>query len=106
MPIAGRAYVQTDGGEGVTVDVILRGGHPFLVPMWLDSPDGRETKPARIIPLDGLRHQDQPQFQPRWVVNDPIPKAVLEGRASSAEAMRFRVIEAPEIVLPGPRAIH
>ncbi len=106
MHIAGKASVNDDQGVRYDCDVILRGGMPFLVPEWTDIPDEGATMPTRIIPLAGLDHQDQPGMTPRWIVTYPIPRAVLLGHASPAEAARFRVIERPEIRFEGPKGRH
>jgi hypothetical protein len=99
VTIAGEVY------EIHTVDVIEHEGQFWLVPEWLDSPDRKWTKPARIVSLATIQHQTM-RGPIGFVVNDPIPKSVLFGQPSPEEASRFVIVEAPEIQLPHPGALH
>ena len=86
-------------------DVIEHAGQFWLVPEWLDSQDGKWTKPARIVSLATLPHQRSKSY-PEFVVNDAIPASVLFGRPSLEEARQFGVVDFPEIVFPKQRGLH
>ncbi len=56
--------------------------------------------PRRIISLATVAHQRTEGGDPEFVVNDPIPKSVFEGRAPSQLADKYGVQELPEIRIP------
>jgi hypothetical protein len=97
--------VAADVHEIHICDVISHEGQFWLVPEWLDSQDGKWTKPARIVPLATMPHQQGTGY-PEFVVNDPIPKSVLFGRPSPEEAHKFAIVEYPEIVFPSRRGLQ
>lgn len=89
------------GGSALFLcDTIEHAGELWLVPEWLEAPALKVRKPARIISLSRLSHQRFAKPHPAdFFLNDPMPKDVFEGRAPSAAAAPFHVVEAPEIVL-------
>lgn len=88
------------GSELFLCDTIEHEGALWLVPEWLEAPDLKVRKPVRIIRLSGLEYQQFQNPHPAdFLLNDPIPKDVFEGRAPSVEGGPFLVVEAPEIVL-------
>ena len=98
MKIA-KAYVVIDGGL-YKVDVIEFEGRFWLVPEWLDMPAQGVSMPRRIVSLETIPHQRIEGGNPEFVVNDPVPKAVFEGRSQSEGGQLFVVRELPEIRVP------
>jgi hypothetical protein len=99
----------SDGGELFNCDTIEHEGQFWLVPEWLEAPELGMTRPARIIPLAKLRHQKMgPNYPQRFLLNDPMPRDVFEGRAPPQLAEQFGVITEPQgIVIHFPASgIH
>jgi hypothetical protein len=100
--------IASDVHETRMVDVIEHDGEFWLVPEWLDNQVRRLTKPLRIVSLRTLPHQriagkDHP---PDFVVNDPVPKYVFDGRTPPQEADKYVVVEGPEIYIPLASRLH
>lgn len=85
-----------------SMDTIQYEGKMWLVPEWLDI---EKTKPARIILLDVLPHQKTLFAVNDFALNDPIPKAVLNGKIPSKIANKYIVVEKPHIY-PGSYSVH
>jgi len=104
-----KTLVGTDDGKIDSCDTIEHEGGLWLVPVWLEAPTQGWRKPGRIIRMDNLPHQNAPAgFQQQYVLNVPIPRAVLDGRTPPEQAHGFVVIDAPpNIEVPlGTRGIH
>ena len=73
----------------------------WLVPGWLDTPSAGMSKPERLICLDGLTYEESPN-DPRgdYVLNDPVPTFVLNGRIPPELVDMFGVILGPDILFP------
>ena len=79
-------------------DGIEHEGRDWLVPSWLDTPDGQWTTPERIIPLDHLPLVQKSDFAwARYVVGAAIPKALISGLISPQVADRYGVILHPSL---------
>jgi hypothetical protein len=78
------------------MDVIEHAGTFWLVPEWLENRVEKWRMPARIVSLDGLKHQ-RTTGSPfgDFVVNEPLSEAVLSGRAQPTKGSRYRVLENP-----------
>ena len=100
-----KAALMVESGNIHGCDVIEFEGTFWLVPEWLDVPARGVTKPRRIVSLAKVRYQRTPGADREFVVNDPIPIAVLEGRAPSQIAERYDVRELPEIEFPLPKQL-
>ena len=84
------------------IDTIEHEGKFWLVPQWLDIPAEGWTMPARIILLDTLRHQRlEPGGLADFLLNDPLPKAVLEGHVLTEQAKQYVVVDKPPIRFRG-----
>jgi hypothetical protein len=96
-----KAKVASDDGKIYTIDAIKHEGGVWLVPAWRDDIATKSTKPARIIRVDCIPHQEAAGGD--WIVNLPIPKAVLDGATLPEESHGFEVIDRPDITFPlGP----
>jgi hypothetical protein len=95
-----KAIVQSeDDGSLYEVDLIEYDNELWLVPHWYDVPAQGVTKPARIIRLKSLRYQP-PAGDNRYVVNTPIPIALLNLPTPKQPIAAIEVQEMPEISLP------
>ncbi len=76
-------------------DFLAIGGELWLVANWLVSPDERHRTPGLAIRIDLLPHQREGAHGTDITVNNPIPKAVLDGECSYAEGTEYQVIRGP-----------
>jgi hypothetical protein len=80
-------------------------GAIWLVPKWLPSPDERYTKSERMIRLDQFKHQryDPPAPGPPpfdgadFALNEPIPRALIDGELSQKLKERYAVLDKPDV---------
>lgn len=87
----------SDSGTIYTQDAVQNGDEIWLVPSWMQSPDGTQLMPAVAIRVDSLGVQ--------WLSNDPsgaeallespIPTAVLQGDMAAAAAFGLYAVEGP-----------
>jgi hypothetical protein len=78
------------------MDTIEHEGMLWLVPEWIDTPRKGWSRPARIVRLSLLPHSRGPApFD--YVLQNPIPKDVLNGQIPPQLAALYVVIEAPDI---------
>jgi hypothetical protein len=61
------------------VKTIRVGNSWWLIGKWLEVIATGERIPERLVRLDGLPHQEVENQPYRFVLNAPIPKAVLDG---------------------------
>ena len=97
---------ETTKGAIHKMDTIEHEGRFWLVPEWLDSQSEAWTMPARIILLDTLHHQKSDGEQWDFVLNDPIPKAIVHGETEPEPDSQYFVVERPDIQFPKPPRIH
>ena len=97
----GTAELATEGEGGSlgTAWVIEYQGLPWLVPYWLDLPNGRETMPARIILMATIAHQIIPGG---FLINHSLPKELFDDPLPLTRVAGYTVVERPPIVLPIP----
>jgi hypothetical protein len=97
--------VGSGGGAIQECDAIKYDGKLWLVPQWLDEPGRGTTKPRRMIRIDSLPHQPMtnPAFGLDFILNGPLPKAVLDGAATPEQAAQYEIVELPEIEIPMPQ---
>lgn len=95
------AMIAVEGSSSIdNCDGIEYEGRDWLVPLWLDTPDGEWTSPERIVPLDQLPQTQKGNFAgASYVVGAPIPRAVMHGSVSHELADRYGVILSPPIRL-------
>ena len=89
--------VGSGGGAIQECDAIRYDGKLWLVPQWLDEPGRGTTKPRRMIRIDSLPHQPMtnPAFGLDFILNGPLPKAVLDGVATPEQAAQYEIVELP-----------
>lgn len=71
--------------EGVPhlIDTIFVAGAWWLVGSWLVANATGERVPERLVRLTGLRHERASGQRWRFVLNNSLPKSVLDGEARS-----------------------
>jgi hypothetical protein len=98
-----RTYVKSDDGNTYLIDTIEHDGGLWLVPKWLDTPYPKMRRPARMIRMDSLAHTNHGDILYNGSrilqLNDPIPKAVLDGASPSQSDPLLDVVEAPELMI-------
>lgn len=87
-------------GQILRMDTIQYEGQMWLVAMWLDSPSEGFSVPERIICLDTLPHHISSFENADFVLNDPIPKSVLDGRVPEKSEFEYVVKERPNLKVP------
>lgn len=94
--------VGTDNGTILQCDTIEHEGKLWLVPEWLDEPARGVSKPRRIIRMDLLPHQSMlgTNYRLDYILNDYMPRAVLDGTAPPEQANQYEIVELPEIEVP------
>lgn len=87
-------------GQTFLFDTVMYEGEWWLVRDWIDSQDGKWTKPMRIVALATLPggEVNHPDF--RFFLQSPIPSTVFDGQIPPATEGVYRVIEQPELILP------
>ena len=94
----------SDSGSGIfTCDTIEYEGGLWLVPHWIENLSEQYQSPTRIIRMDKLKHQKISKNYPAdYLLNEPMPQSILDGRAQTAGGVSFEVVEAPNIRIPLP----
>lgn len=96
-------HIEGDHGGEYDQDAIEYEGKLWLVPEWSDSPVLGYRIPTRIISLETLRYQRwEAGPYAEYVINDPMPIDVLEGRAPPEVLSKYVVVEMPDIRFPLP----
>ena len=88
-----------DDGLFYELDIIEHDNELWLVPHWYDVPAQGVTKPTRLIRLKSLRYQP-PAGDLRYIVNTPIPTALLNRPTPKLPTFGIEVREIPEISIP------
>ena len=94
-------------GQMLDVDTIEHEGKLWLVPEWIDTLDGKWTKPTRIICLAGLPvEKGTPQTGVDYVLQFPMTKAILNGQAPTESSHAFVFVEDPPIEIHRGGDLH
>ena len=70
-----------DEGSPYLIDTIFLGGEWWLVGSWLQANATGERVPERLVRLTGLPHQEASGQRYRFLLNNSLPKPVLDGEA-------------------------
>lgn len=91
-------------GKTFLFDTIQHQNEWWLVKDWVDSSDGRWSKPLSMLSLTALPHAEvnHPDF--RFILQIPISSTVFAPQDPSAKKGPFRVLHRPDITLP--RHLH
>jgi hypothetical protein len=90
-----KTYVTFDGAIH-KVDTIRWKDSFWLVPNWLDTPDGKHAMPTRIIRLDTIRHAPMGND---FVVQSPMPKELFGDRTPKEPIAGYEYLELPNIAV-------
>jgi len=93
------ASTDDESGQIHLIDTISYENKPGLVPYWLAATELGWQTPERIVCLDGLKYQDMTEtdYPADYLLNEPIPKSVLDGETDIVEGHKYVVVERPEI---------
>jgi hypothetical protein len=97
-----KALIALDTGGMVRCDVIEFENKKWLVPSWQYNKAKGLRRPMRVILLDIIPHQPSPLPEVAWVLNHPLPKALLDGQLAPGEAIGFVVYDEPNVVQADP----
>jgi hypothetical protein len=90
-----------ENGSFQKVDTINYDNNWWLVPEWYDNKSKGWIMPKRIIQLDSLPHQVIDSGNPvDFVLDNPMPKDVFDGKTKKHKSKQFCVLIDPEIKLP------
>ena len=93
-----KTAIPRDDGSQLVCDTIQHNGKLWLAPAWLDEPSRPYRRPARLIGMSGLKYRSMPlRSEVDFVMQHPVPDAVLQGRVQDTLAAPFVVIERPDV---------
>lgn len=96
-----------EAGSGpIICDVLGHKGAIWLVPQWLNNHATGKSKPARIIGLDFFPHQKMEFLGCQYLLNQPMPRAVFDGRESPTIGNIRVVVENPDIEVDNPTLLQ
>ncbi|MGD0488095.1 MAG: hypothetical protein ABSB94_12980 [Syntrophorhabdales bacterium] len=85
-------------GDILSCDAIRYKDKLWLVPHWRENKIEGWKSPARLIRMDTLRFQNLPPgFHEDFVLNDPLPKVLLDHRVQPPKDTVYEIVENPEI---------
>jgi hypothetical protein len=92
-----------DQGHPYLIDTIEHEGALWLVGSWIESHATGKRTPGRLVRLTGLPYQEVEGEAYRFLLNNSIPKAVLDGK----EQGEYVVATHPALAhIPGPDSRH
>ncbi len=90
----------------VLIDVIQYQNKFWLVPEWLDSPDGQWSRPRRIISVKKLQRYDLKAIGTEaadFALDETLAEDVLTGACSSGKASKYQIIDLPALRFRKPQ---
>lgn len=93
-------------GKVYTLDTIRYEEKLWLVPYWYDLEGTGWSMPVRIIRFDHLQHQKSGGDEADYILNDAIPKDVLDGLSDSESGVHYEVRERPDIRVRNPAELN
>lgn len=87
----------SDSGTIYTQDAVQNGDELWLVPSWMQSPDGTLLTPAVAIRVDSLGVQelsDDPSGA-EALLQSPVPTAALQGDLQAAAGAGLQAVAGP-----------
>lgn len=108
MQLLDKAMVAlSDDGRVCSVECVTYADAVWLVTMWNEAPHEGWKTPRRTVRLDSLRWMPTSFAGSRYLVRDPLPKALFEDPAPFAATERIVVDEAPPpIRIEIPKGVH
>lgn len=98
------ANVLTERSLVTGLSVIEHEGALWIVTGWLEHKTRPVRRPIRLIRMTGLAFEelDAAKHGADYMVNQPIPRAVLDGRTPREKAGDFVVLDTPDLEFPMP----
>jgi hypothetical protein len=97
MRVMKTAIPRADGSQ-LVCDTIQHDGKLWLAPAWLEEASKPYSRPARLIGMSGLKYRSMPmRSEVDFVMEHPVPEAVLEGRVRGAQTAPFLILERPDV---------
>jgi hypothetical protein len=91
------------GGSLLMADAIEHEGKLWLVPNWLDVPDGKSKTPTRIIRFDNLRYSDlRGKSLIDFLLQVPMPDELFGFETPTSPVVGFEFRESPDILVAKP----
>jgi hypothetical protein len=96
MRVMKTAIPRGDGSE-LVCDTIQHDGKLWLALAWLEEATKPYSRPVRPIGMSGLKYRSMPmRSEGDFVMEHPVPEAVLEGRVHGAQTAPF-ILERPDV---------
>jgi hypothetical protein len=93
-----KTAIPCEDGSQLVCDTIQHDGKLWLAPVWLEEASKPYSKPARLIGMSGLKYRSMPMnSEVDFVMEHPVPLAVLQGRVQAAQAAPFVILEQPDV---------
>jgi hypothetical protein len=94
-----KTAIPRDDGSQLVCDTIQHDGKLWLVPAWLEEEATKPyNRPARLIGMSGLKYRSMPmRSEVDFVMEHPVPEAILEGRVQGAQSAPFLILERPDV---------
>jgi hypothetical protein len=97
MRVMKTAIPRGDGSQ-LVCDTIQHEGKLWLAPAWLEEATKPYSRPVRLIGMSGLKYRSMPmRSEVDFVMEHPVPEAVLEGRVQGAQTAPFIILERPDV---------
>jgi hypothetical protein len=115
MPAIEKTWIGFEGEDirnATCCDTIRYQGKLWFVPQWIDHRDRGTSKPVRLICLDFLQYQAvseglKKHFAPaQYMLTQPFPRDVYEGRAAMVIGGTSVVIEKPDVEFQNPALLN
>lgn len=91
-----KTMVGFDDGEMAHCDAVEYDETIWLVPRWIDSPEGYRT-PERMLRLDQFEHQMFPAPSPiNIAINEPVPHALYSGELTEELKVKYMLYDRPD----------
>jgi len=93
-------------GQILRMDTIKYKDMFWLVGRWALEERGKWITPELLICLSTLAHQKSPHPNADFILNEPIPKAVLDGQIPKQLESAYDVVEYPEVKVRNPLEVN
>ena len=91
-----KAMIGFDDGGMTHCDAVEYDETIWLVPRWIDAPDGYRT-PERMLRLDQFEHQMFPAPSAiNIAVNEPVPHQLFSGELTAALKEKYQLYDRPD----------
>jgi hypothetical protein len=93
-----KTAIPRDDGSQLVCDTIQHEGKLWLAPAWREEAAKPYARPTRLIGMSGLKYRSMPmRSEVDFVMEHPVPEAVLQGRVQDEQAAPFVILEQPDV---------